>query len=70
MTKTTGSGGTTGGGRVQVTHNKMRDQAPSWSPDGKKIAYAGFVERSVGNGFYNSRIFTIGVDGGNRFLVT
>jgi Tol biopolymer transport system component len=52
-----------GDGRVQVTHNKTEDYAPSYSPDGKKIAYS----RNDGN---ELEIYTIKATGGKPFQVT
>jgi Tol biopolymer transport system component len=49
---------TLGPGRrvVQVTHNTSRDGEPSYSPDGKKIAYEGYDG-------HDTEIYTIDADG-------
>ena len=52
-----------GSGVRQLTDNTTDDVYPSWSPDGKRIAYYA----SDGNDF---EIYTIAVDGGRPFKVT
>src|SRR5215217_125334 len=54
---------TGGGGRVQLTHNTTFDEHPSYSPNGKKIAYAGEDGKDW-------EIYTINAGGGSRFNVT
>jgi Tol biopolymer transport system component len=54
-----------GGGRVQLTDNTTDDEVPSYSPNGKKIAYSG--EDGPKGDF---EIYTIKVGGGARFNVT
>jgi TolB protein len=50
-----------GGGRVQLTDNNTRDETPSYSPNGKKIAYVG----------HDREIYTRdATNGGGRFQVT
>jgi Tol biopolymer transport system component len=54
-----------GGGRVQLTDNNTRDETPSYSPNGKKIAYVGH-ERG-----HDREIYTRdATPGGGRFQVT
>jgi dipeptidyl aminopeptidase/acylaminoacyl peptidase len=54
-----------GGGRVQLTDNNTRDETPSYSPNGKKIAYVGH-ERG-----HDREIYTRdATNGGGRFQVT
>jgi Tol biopolymer transport system component len=54
----------TGGKPFNVTNNDTNDGAPSYSPDGKRIAYSGWD----GN---DSEIYTINArGGGGRFQVT
>ena len=54
----------TGGTPFNVTNNNTKDGAPSYSPDGKRIAYRGYD----GNDF---EIYTINArGGGGRFQVT
>ena len=52
-----------GTGRRQLTHNSMRDEGPSWSPNGKRIAFAAFDG-------HDYEIFTIKADGGDRRQLT
>jgi Tol biopolymer transport system component len=52
-----------GGGKKQLTDNSTNDFDPSYSPSGKKIAYAG----DDGNDY---EIYTINPGGGGRQLVT
>ncbi len=52
-----------GDGRVQVTHNKTEDYAPSYSPDGKKIVYTSWDG-------HDTEIYTINTDGTGKFRVT
>jgi Tol biopolymer transport system component len=54
-----------GDGRVQVTNNNKDDNFPSYSPDGKKIAYTGCKGNDHGGDIY-----TINVGGGGKFRVT
>jgi Tol biopolymer transport system component len=52
-----------GTGRRQVTNNNRGDVRPDYSPDGRKIAFAGFD----GNDY---EIYTVNADGTSRFRVT
>jgi TolB protein len=54
----------TGGTPFQLTHNKMGDWEPSYSPDGKKIAYARGGRKT------DDEIYTINAGGGGRVQVT
>src|SRR5215204_303847 len=54
-----------GGGKVKVTDNATDDDAPSYSPSGKKIAYSG---QDGANGDFE--IYTIRPGGGGKFKVT
>jgi Tol biopolymer transport system component len=58
----------TGGGRVQLTNNKLGDGEPSYSPNGKRIVYIG--QSRVGGRKINLEVYTISADGGKRFKVT
>ena len=51
------------GGKSRVTNNDKDDSEPSFSPDGKRIAYVA----SDGNNF---EIYTINVGGGDKTQVT
>jgi Tol biopolymer transport system component len=55
----------TGGKPFQVTNNNKDDNFPSYSPDGKKIAYTGCKGNDHGGDIY-----TINVGGGGKFRVT
>jgi Tol biopolymer transport system component len=54
-----------GGGKVKLTDNTTDDDAPSYSPNGKRIAYSG---KEGTNGDYE--IYTIKPGGGGKFKVT
>jgi Tol biopolymer transport system component len=53
----------TGGTPSNVTNNATTDGQPSYSPDGKKIAYSGYDGQ-------DSEIYTINVDGGQKVQLT
>jgi Tol biopolymer transport system component len=55
--------GVGGGGKTNVTHNNRYDSDPSYSPDGRRIAYA----HSDG---HDLEIYTINTDGTGEFQVT
>jgi TolB protein len=55
----------TGGKPLQLTHNKMEDWGPFYSPDGKKITYAARADRKD-----DYEIYTINAGGGGRVQVT
>src|SRR5215207_1380622 len=58
-----------GGGKTQVTNNEnVDDLHPSYSPDGKKIAYTRIINTDAGPPI--SDIYTIKVGGGAKFRVT
>jgi Tol biopolymer transport system component len=52
-----------GGGKTNVTNNNRYDEASSYSPDGKRIAYAGWDGHDL-------EIYTIGVHGKNEVRLT
>jgi hypothetical protein len=54
-----------GGGTFNVTDNKTDDEWPSYSPNGKKIAYQGQEGPNA-----DFEIYTINAGGGGRFNVT
>jgi TolB protein len=54
--------GVNGKNRVLITHNSTYDYYPDYSPDGRRIAYAGTGERSL-------NIYTIRAHGGGRTKV-
>jgi Tol biopolymer transport system component len=51
------------GGKTQLTHNNTHGYAPSYSPNGKKIAYVGYK----GN---TGELYTIDVGGGGKTSLT
>ena len=55
--------GVGGGAKTNVTDNNRYDVAPSYSPDGKRIAYAGSDGRDL-------EIYTINTDGTGKIRVT
>lgn len=56
--------------RVILTHSEPGDSAPSWSPDGAKIAYGtNFVERSSGR-FSTTGIWLMNADGSGQQQLT
>ena len=57
--------------QTRLSTNPASDQFPSYSPDGKKIAYRGF--KALGSSDdedYDSEIYTINVGGGGKSQVT
>jgi Tol biopolymer transport system component len=54
-----------GSGKTQLTHNNTDDIDPAYSPDGKKIVYAGEVGPKG-----NYELYTIGARGGGKSRVT
>jgi Tol biopolymer transport system component len=52
-----------GGGKTNVTNNNRYDESSSYSPDGKRIAYAGWDGHDL-------EIYTIGVHGKNGVRLT
>jgi TolB protein len=54
--------GVNGKNRVRLTHNSTYDYYPDYSPDGRRIAYAGTGERSL-------NIYTIRAHGGGKTKV-
>ncbi len=58
----------TGGNSFQVTSNNMEDYDPSWSPDGKRIAYTHYSDSDLPN--EAAAVYKIAADGGREILVT
>jgi hypothetical protein len=54
-----------GGSTFNVTDNTTNDYSPSYSPNGKEIAY-----RGTGSNGRHNEIYTIKVSGGGRLQVT
>jgi Tol biopolymer transport system component len=59
--------GVNGKNRVRLTHNNTTDSAPDYSPNGKRIAFAGFVDSSSPKVHWN--IYTIRARGGGKTKV-
>ena len=57
--------GADGGNPQNLTLNPGRDFSPSWSPDGKRIAFS-----SNRDGRFNYEIYVMGADGGNPQRLT
>jgi Tol biopolymer transport system component len=60
---TTPSGGLLSGDKLQVTNNNRFDDAPDYSPDGKRIAYQAFDGHEL-------EIYTIKAGGGDKTDLT
>jgi Tol biopolymer transport system component len=54
-----------GGGKTKLTHNNKYDTYPSYSPDGKKIAYTVSKGNATGEDIY-----TINAFGGGKTQLT
>ncbi len=58
--------GTDGGNQRRLTENRKNDESPSWSPDGKRIAFASDRKGD----FENFEIYVMDADGGNQQKLT
>ena len=58
----------TGGKPFQVTDNAKDDYDPSWSPDGKRIAYTHYSDEDLAD--ETGAIYMIAAGGGSEVLVT
>ena len=54
---------------TRLTNNDTRDEYPSWSPDGTKIAFASGRD-SEHNGFFYYQIYSMNADGSNQTRLT
>ena len=52
-----------GGNLQRLTENRVYDSSPSWSPDGKRIAFFSFRDE-------NAEIYVMDADGGNEQNLT
>ena len=55
-----------GGNQRRLTENRKNDSSPSWSPDGKRIAFASDRKGD----FENFEIYVMDADGGNQQKLT
>ena len=55
-----------GGNRQRLTNNRKNDLLPSWSPNGKRIAFAADKKGH----FENFEIYVMDADGGNQQRLT
>ena len=55
-----------GGNQQKLTENRKNDFSPSWSPDGKRIAFSSDRKGD----FVNSEIYVMDADGGNQQKLT
>ena len=54
-----------GGNQLNLTNNPSDDSFPSWSPDGKRIAFASYRDKKVKNFIPTYEIYVMNADGGN-----
>ena len=61
-----------GGNQRRLTNNPARDYAPSWSPDGKRIAFRSDRDGHPGRipGWFTSEIYVMDADGTNQLNLT
>jgi Tol biopolymer transport system component len=61
--------GVNGKNRVRLTYNYTTDSAPDYSPDGRRIAFAGFVDSAPFSQKVYWNIYTIRARGGGKIKV-
>ena len=59
-----------GGNQRNLTNNPDRDISPSWSPDGKRIAFVSDRAVDGGEAVHNYEIYVMDADGGNLQRLT
>ena len=52
-----------GGQQTRLTFGGLDDFGPTWSPDGRTIAFATFRDATLGGGEFNAEIYTMRADG-------
>ena len=58
-----------GSDRMQLTHNQIVVDPPSWSPDGAQIVFSDFMYDPVSDARYNA-LFVMNADGSNLHMLT
>ena len=59
-----------GGNQQRLTNNRHDDWDPSWSPDGKRIAFVSKRDKKVKNFVPTFEIYVMDADGGNQQRLT
>ena len=54
-----------GGNQLNLTNNPNDDSYPSWSPDGKRIAFASYRDKKVKNFIPTYELYVMNADGSN-----